>query len=121
MHRVRFSGFVIRTNGGSASVFIMDKKLICIPKLVQAELRSKQGTSIPSSAAIVAASAGDTLSGAEQPEITSPASSGLIPALARAIRAASAPVRALLNWLASYAARGSEFFVLFMYSRSRTV
>ena len=65
-----------------------------MPKLVQAEFRSKQGASIPNSPAMVAASAGVRESGAEPPAITRPMAPGSIPARAMAIRAARAPVRA---------------------------
>ena len=64
-------------------------------KLVQAELTSKQGTSRPSAAAMVQASAGVAMSGAELPEMTMPMSLLSIPARAMAISAARRPVSAL--------------------------
>jgi len=62
---------------------------------VQAELTSRDGTSRPSAAAIVHASAGVTMSGAQLPEITMPMSFRSIPARAIAISAARRPVSAL--------------------------
>ena len=92
MQRVRFSGCVIRIYGGSTPGFMFERKWICSAKLVQAEFMSKAGTSIPSCAATVEASAGEATSGAELPEMTMPMSSTAIPARSRAMRAAAAAV-----------------------------
>jgi len=78
--------------GGRAPALMFDRKWICRAKLVQAEFMSKAGTSIPSSAATVEASAGEATSGAELPEITMPISAGASPARSRAMRAARAAV-----------------------------
>jgi hypothetical protein len=82
-----------------------------MPKDVQAEFRSKQGASISSSAAIMAASAGVRVSGAEPPEMTSPMSALDRPARSMAMRAAAPPLWMLSDALTSKAARRSRFFV----------
>jgi len=78
-------------------------------KLVQAEFTSTAGTSSPSSAATVQASAGDIMSGWLEPAITIPMSSSSSPARSRAIRAARAPVRAWVHSATSRPSTGSRF------------
>ncbi len=92
MARVIPSGWVMSTKGGSLSAAIRLRRSTCIPKVVQAEFTSKQGASIPSSAATVAASAGVVWEGMLLPEMTSPMSPGVSPARSRAIRAAAAAI-----------------------------
>src|SRR3546814_6916665 len=83
------------------------RKCSCAASDEHAELRSKAGASIFSSAAMVQASAGQLDCGEQLPEITRPISSGLMPAAAMACCAARAPVCALLYSEASMAWRGS--------------
>ena len=93
--RVTPSGTTDSTKRGTFSGSIIERRCMATWKLVQAELTSKHGTSRPRAAAIVQASAGVTMSGAELPEITMPMSRRSIPARAIAISAARRPVSAL--------------------------
>ena len=109
--RVTPSGTTESTYVGTFAGSIIDRTFIATWKLVHAEFTSKQGTSRPSFAAIVQASAGVTMSGAELPEITMPTSCAEIPARAIAISAARRPVSALPQTITSVAMRRSRFFV----------